>query len=1188
MSNNPPLSPRKSSLRSKKGAIFGRTSNSSSCDVNSRATNTSSTGSLSWLMNKKKKSVTLNTENADNNNSVTVKSPRTSASSSATSSPEKRRSSPQKIRRGVAKGGPNQRSESSSTSSSTLFGKLDDDEDDTISRDARFFVQDDTSIAANLQNIDRFRPSQQNNQANSVQFSTDSTGTYTTGTNSKFNVSVVTNSNNSGNSRSTNSNTYRSAATGSSNTYRTASTGGSKTYRTADSETSSQFHSHQETLQEEEDEDESESSSRYYEDESGKASRDLRAVGSSDTGSQYLSSSYDEDDHRTPDVMDEVIPKARFRGFSTSIQSLFLDEQVVCGAISCFGVLISSRSEFLLERKQFLRRKTAQRAPSRILGFTLVFCLLLISSTYVIWGFGHPKNTSDSNYNYQQRHLLTTNSNYTRPSGIAKLKDNHEWIWIPLKKMIEKEYTNRLTVESRNLGDRSLEDVQNNYYNYNNNDDNNNDDGQNNDDGNQNNDDGNQSNDDGNQNNNDDNQNNNSQNDSIGARSWREWTELAPLLRMIVCFLFLAVLGILGRRRRMRTRFAILKARAQEDFLNNMQNGQAKKSRILALQVSGSSIASNTIVQKSGDNEDKYDGACSHTLCGCYPIDPVAIDEDPVEDHGRRGGDIMQRIMSCVSKTCCGLLCRFWLQCFSVCALAQEAREVRLLVPIRYQRVDFLTHQPFSEYYKDICLLRQEFKTNISLKMRQTKRLTTTKVRFMTHLNALSKLSKILIVAFFLIVLAIVLTERLNPRATFSWADALVLIATFVQSFIVIFVVHGIFHKSDLSLDAVIKFFAAGFLIGMPTAFLFEAFVMNLLIAILYSVYYPLATFVGDSFLDWVSDNYHSLYMGMEVVIAFIVASCVEEFCKYYTFRTVEHPDLLFLTGLDRSSRSKDTNFDVGGTEFYPFSSHNASLAASRKGSFDSISTFNRKIGSNSRSHRGKAGAHPMLQNDDASIMSGESRVGEESDIRTLREQAAAITTAMISCAVGFACAENFIYVFFLGSDGRYSKTLEELAILLFRSLFPVHALCAALQSVGVIRKFLEKDEISMSMGVGKIVFSAIVLHGLFDAVLMLANAHIENSWDKFYNGEIELADNSKYPYNAILVNVLVSVSVISIMLIGLLWYWYIHRNQSSRLKRIESRSESPQKESSRRLGYQSPSMSSEQSTYTSEETEIV
>lgn len=51
----------------------------------------------------------------------------------------------------------------------------------------------------------------------------------------------------------------------------------------------------------------------------------------------------------------------------------------------------------------------------------------------------------------------------------------------------------------------------------------------------------------------------------------------------------------------------------------------------------------------------------------------------------------------------------------------------------------------------------------------------------------------------------------INPRADFSLQDAIVLIATFVLSFLVLLVVHGIFHKSDLSLDAVIKLFAAGF-----------------------------------------------------------------------------------------------------------------------------------------------------------------------------------------------------------------------------------------------------------------------------------------------------------------------------------------------------------------------------------------
>ena len=36
---------------------------------------------------------------------------------------------------------------------------------------------------------------------------------------------------------------------------------------------------------------------------------------------------------------------------------------------------------------------------------------------------------------------------------------------------------------------------------------------------------------------------------------------------------------------------------------------------------------------------------------------------------------------------------------------------------------------------------------------------------------------------------------------------------------IVLFIVHWIFHKSDLSFDAVVKFYATGFIIATPTAF---------------------------------------------------------------------------------------------------------------------------------------------------------------------------------------------------------------------------------------------------------------------------------------------------------------------------------------------------------------------------------
>jgi hypothetical protein len=39
-----------------------------------------------------------------------------------------------------------------------------------------------------------------------------------------------------------------------------------------------------------------------------------------------------------------------------------------------------------------------------------------------------------------------------------------------------------------------------------------------------------------------------------------------------------------------------------------------------------------------GGREDKYEGACSHTLCGCYPVDEYnpEYDDDDSDDEGMK------------------------------------------------------------------------------------------------------------------------------------------------------------------------------------------------------------------------------------------------------------------------------------------------------------------------------------------------------------------------------------------------------------------------------------------------------------------------------------------------------------------------------------------------------------------------
>lgn len=556
----------------------------------------------------------------------------------------------------------------------------------------------------------------------------------------------------------------------------------------------------------------------------------------------------------------------------------------------------------------------------------------------------------------------------------------------------------------------------------------------------------------------------------------------------------------------MKTRFAVLKARMQDDkaYYGFSSRLRWNKNHVKVTR------------------ESKYDGACSHTLCGCYPVDqmqdPSAEEQEP---------DCMNGGYRLLSKMCCGFCCRLWVQCFSICALAQEAREARLLLPPKDQRVDYLTHQPFEEYYRDVYFLRRRWKSSHGKSHGYG---------WKSHFAALSKLSRYILTTFFMVTVIIIVTEWLNPLAVFSWADACVLMMTFVQSFIVLGIFHGFFHKSDLSLDAVIKFFAAGFVIATPMAFLMEVIVVNIFMSLYYVFALVVMLIDNDGVGSWFYNHYRYLLVVGDIIQAFLVAAASEEICKYYAFRCVEHPDLIFLTGLDRSKQHIQAANKVGGGDAYPFSSNNASAMECRVGTFET--SLLKTPGKGPKNHRGISpsirrrfsfGSKKELEQD-----------MEEEEVRTVRQRAAAVTIAMISTAVGLACAENFIYVFFLSGN----NTQEEITMLLFRSIFPVHALCAGIQSIGVIRKFLEEGEEGKGVGVGKIVLPSIILHGTFDSVLMMINSYIDFVSDSDDDGFTQP--------DLVYLNIIAACCVTSVMLIGTIWYWRQNRQQKARLKMLE------------------------------------
>ena len=149
----------------------------------------------------------------------------------------------------------------------------------------------------------------------------------------------------------------------------------------------------------------------------------------------------------------------------------------------------------------------------------------------------------------------------------------------------------------------------------------------------------------------------------------------------------------------------------------------------------------------------------------------------------------------------------FHLQFCGLCALAQEAREANIALPRHLRMMDYITMEPFLVYYPRILELRSSATSS-----------------FLEHCRALSELSKLLLVSFKAILLAFLIISLSDAVKNWNLADMAVLVTTFLQSFAVMYCVHWGWHRFDLSMDAVIKYFACGFVLCTSMAFAVEFF----------------------------------------------------------------------------------------------------------------------------------------------------------------------------------------------------------------------------------------------------------------------------------------------------------------------------------------------------------------------------
>eukprot|EP00592_Proboscia_alata_P024022 CAMPEP_0194448198 /NCGR_PEP_ID=MMETSP0176-20130528/129435_1 /TAXON_ID=216777 /ORGANISM="Proboscia alata, Strain PI-D3" /LENGTH=715 /DNA_ID=CAMNT_0039275143 /DNA_START=36 /DNA_END=2183 /DNA_ORIENTATION=- len=432
-----------------------------------------------------------------------------------------------------------------------------------------------------------------------------------------------------------------------------------------------------------------------------------------------------------------------------------------------------------------------------------------------------------------------------------------------------------------------------------------------------------------------------------------------------------------------------------------------------------------------------HDASCAHRICGFY-----SNDAEGTEDYDE---DACTRLWNIFASICCGSACHCWFQLAGCCATAQESREIRSAFDENHHYIDYVTFEPFASYMADLHGLRS-----------------TRDNRFWMHYNALSSLSNLLI-KIWIIIIGSLFVLSLMETVEFEIYNFGVVVFTFFQAFLLLYLVHWKYNRFDISFDAVIKYFAVGFVLTSGLAIFFE-FIESVFLQLLFIIYVAIteysslsdavndASAAGNQTITFMSNQTHPLVVILYLVMnSFALAALVEELCKYFGYFMLEHPDFISMYNLNSAVRSNRIHTKER------MERHDTALQIIESSSSESSASDCEWETERNTSNRSEMP-------------------------RTITSMACGITVAMVCVATGFACCENLLYVFFYSpSNGAGS----EFAVLVARSIFPLHPLCAAIQSIGIIRRDLEGDA---NYKLGRCLLPSIMLHGSFDFMLMLIN----------------------------------------------------------------------------------------------------
>jgi len=509
-----------------------------------------------------------------------------------------------------------------------------------------------------------------------------------------------------------------------------------------------------------------------------------------------------------------------------------------------------------------------------------------------------------------------------------------------------------------------------------------------------------------------------------------------------------------------------------------------------------------------------------HRFCSITYMDTVQLLPKPEQD-------LMGKLSLLYHSLCCGYLCKIWIQLCGVCALAQEGREIRVLFP--RETIDYITFEPYLEYINEWRRIKNERDGNL-----------------LHHIQLVSKLSRILLKLMWCVTLFIFVVSFFGK--TLNRIDMLVFFSTILQlSFFLL--LHWNSHKFDLSVDALVKYFASGFVLSSSTAIIFELIFSLILKSSLYLLHslnlnttnteqeneYKVQRTEKQEISYEMKNPYGALFYMF--FISFGKSAFLDEVCKYYGYKMVEHPEFHSDVQLKDSSAKDLYTFrahDISDESDAEYENEEEDLARGvntcTEGYTDSIyrDTTHKK--------------NKVSEEEPAPVATMPKTLTPLFEPTTYVSKGWAITSAMVSTALGFACCDNLIYLFFYrGTDVNWNFEAEW-SILELRRLFPVHPICAAMQSVGVVRNILERDR---NYQIGKTILPAILFHGSYDYSIVLISLFMNSHHDK----------DEKYNYDSMFLG-LISFIVLTyaMLLVSLgLYSFALGWNQNKRLKKMDN-----------------------------------